>query len=140
MDMELIERLIGLLEASRVTELDFTAGTTRVRIERHGAAAHASAAMAAGAPPPAPARAPGADHRIAAGMAGTFFRAAGPGHAPFVSEGDLVQDGQTIAILEAMKMLNPVEADVAGRITRILVENGTSVAAGTPLFVVALPG
>lgn len=137
MDMELIERLIGLVEASRVTELDFTAGTLRVRIERHGAAVPA---MAAEAPPPAQARAPEADHRIAAGMAGTFFRAAGPGHAPFVSEGDIVQDGQTIAILEAMKMLNPVEADIAGRITRILVENGTSVAAGTPLFVVASPG
>lgn len=140
MDMELIERLIGLVESSRVAELDFATGALRVRIERRGAAFPAPAAVSPEPPPPAPARDPKAAHRIAAGMAGTFFRAAGPGEAPFVSEGDIVQDGQTLGILEAMKMLNPVEADIAGRITRVLVENGTSVAAGTPLFVLEPSG
>lgn len=135
MDLDLIERLIGLVEFSRVTELDFTAGDLHVRIERRAAAPPTPSLQPT---VPAPAREPPPDllHCLAAGMAGTFFRAPGPGQVPFVSEGDTVEAGQTLAILEAMKMLNPVEADLAGRIMQVLIEDGASVSAGTPLFVI----
>ncbi len=149
MDIEFIERLIALLDRSRCIELDYVEGDTRVRVLREvdpragqgsgdrppGAnqtTPPASGSAASGTRPPA------SDHVIAAGIVGTFFRSPGPGQPPFVSEGDLVEEGQTLAILEAMKTLNPVEADRAGRILRIHVEDGVAVEAGTPIFTIAL--
>ncbi len=147
MDWDLIERLIGLVERSRVTDLECTVAGTRVRIERHAGAGAASVSVTAGrvepakspaeTPPARPAPEPPAAHTVAAGLFGTFYRSPAPGQPPFVSEGDAVEEGQTLAILEAMKMLNPVEADRAGRISRILVEDGVAVEAGTPLFILA---
>ena len=125
-----------------MTELDYAEGGVRVRIIR-GAGPPPGPARVVQAGPAAdvePGRAaagdigPGAGHTLLAGMPGTFYRAPAPGQTPFVSVGDRVEDGQTLAILEAMKMLNPVEADRAGRIVRILVEDGAAVDAGTPLF------
>ena len=140
MDLDLIERLIGLVERSRVTELDYAEGGVRVRIVRGDGTrpsldVHPVAqALTAATEPDRITADPGAGHTIAAGMPGTFYRAPAPGEPPFVSVGDKVEDGQTLAILEAMKMLNPVEADRPGRILAIPVENGAVVEAGTPLF------
>ena len=139
MTLDFIERLIGLVERSRVTEIDYTEGGARVRIARGAPAGvlRPDQPIAGGAPATtvtvhhAP---PATEHIVTAGMIGTFFRAPGPGQAPFVAEGDIVEEGRTLAILEAMKMLNPVEADRAGRIVRILMDDGASVEAGTPLF------
>ena len=146
MDLTWIEQLIGLVERSRVIELVYAEGGTRVRITK--AAVPPSGARTAapdqparetvlgdptqGRPPPA------GSHVVAAGMAGTFYRSPSPGEAPFVSEGDRVDDGQTLAILEAMKMLNPIEADRAGRVQRILAADGATVEVGTPLFDLAI--
>ena len=146
MDFYLIERLIGLVEQSRVTEMDLTVAGIRVRIDRRVDQEPETAVVRSGeARSRTPSEAvapqqPHADvleerhHTIVAGLFGTFFRAPAPDQKPFVSGGDVVEEGQTLAILEAMKMLNPVEADRAGRILRILVENGVAVEAGTPLF------
>ena len=126
-----IERLIALVERSRVTELDYTDGQTRVRIVR--------AAAQQSTPSPTSETAPSNHHILPAGMFGTFYRAPAPDQPPFVSEGDQIEEGQVLAILEAMKVFNRVEADRAGRVTRILVENGATVQAGTPLFAIAPP-
>ena len=138
MDFDLIERLIGLVEQSRVTELVYTEGGTRVRVARADGEREVGGS-AVRAPTSSPAEPRPDTFVITAGMPGTFYRSPAPGQAPFVSEGDEVDDGRTLAIVEAMKMLNPVEADRAGRIARILVENGASVGVGTPLFELALP-
>ena len=137
MDLALIEKLMRLLEASDLQELDVNEGGMRIRLakKRSGGAVQEAEPTAAVPPPPrdAPVEQPTA-HRIIAGMAGTFYRSPSPGAPPFVTEGMAIRDGQQLAIIEAMKMLNPVEADMDGMITRILLGDGDSVSPGTALF------
>jgi acetyl-CoA carboxylase biotin carboxyl carrier protein len=104
------------------------------------APAHSTAGTTATATAPAPAErqadeTPGARHEVCADTVGVFYRAAEPGATPFVSEGDAVRPGQQVAIIEAMKLMIPVEADRAGRVVEFLVDDGTAVEHGQPLFV-----
>jgi len=141
LDLDEIRALIRLATEADITELDVDAPHVKVRIKKaHGnSAGNVSVDLAAPAPPPAPAVAAPPDARlapIAAPMVGTFYRASKPDAEPFVKEGDEVHVGQTVCVLEAMKMFNEIPSDVAGRIARILVENGAPVEYGQPLFLV----
>ena len=154
MDVGFLGRLIALVERfPRLTELDYAEGGTQVRIARNphgGASATEMVGRSPADPPPgSPTEGPAtnvaatevtatdaAEHTVSAGTPGTFFRA--PGRPPFVAEGDRVREGQTLGLLEAMKVLNPVEADRDGRVLRILVEDGAAVAAGTPLLILSI--
>ncbi|WP_349437071.1 acetyl-CoA carboxylase biotin carboxyl carrier protein [Pararhizobium sp. A13] len=143
MDLDLIERLMRLLENSSVNELELTENGTRIRLSKTVAAprpsASSAAASSAGARAEATASASAArpkEHVIVAGLPGTFYRSPLPGEAPFVEIGALVEDGRKLGIIEAMKMMNPVEADCAGRITAIHVEDGAAVTAGMPLMTI----
>jgi acetyl-CoA carboxylase biotin carboxyl carrier protein len=141
MDLALIEKLMRLLEASDLQELDVNEAGTRIRLakKRSGSSPLDIEPIAAVIKPPLgnPAER-STSHRIIAGMAGTFYRSPSPGAPPFVTEGAEIRDGQQLAIIEAMKMLNPVEADMDGVVTRILLEDGDSVSPGTAMFEVAL--
>lgn len=147
MDLDLIERLMRLLESSSVNELELTEDGTRIRLAKTvtqsppPAAPRAASSAAAGAQAGAAAAASttsttAATHIIVAGLPGTFYRSPMPGEPPFVEVGDLVEDGQKLAIVEAMKMMNPVEADCAGRITAIHLPDAAPVAAGMALFTI----
>jgi len=143
MDLDLIERLMRLLENSSVNELELTENGTRIRLSKTVAAPRSStssaAASSAGARAEATASASAAgpkEHVIVAGLPGTFYRSPLPGEPPFVEVGALVEDGRKLAIIEAMKMMNPVEADCAGRITAIHVKDGAAVTAGMPLMTI----
>lgn len=153
MDIRKVKKLIELLEESNVAEIEIHEGEESVRISRHGAASP-SFFMPAGAPPqapqvsPAPAAAapepssaapsePEDGTIVRSPMVGTFYRSPSPGTKPFVEEGAEVKLGDTLCIIEAMKILNQIEAEVAGRIKRILVENGQPVEYNQPLFVIA---
>ena len=153
MDLRKLKTLIELVETSGIAELEIQEGEERVRITRsHGViaplavpapvvavAAPGSPAAAAAAPPPATA-APTAEetgHVVKSPMVGTFYRAATPGSKAFVEVGDTVQEGATLCIVEAMKLMNEIEADKGGVIKAILVENGQPVEFGQPLFVIA---
>jgi acetyl-CoA carboxylase biotin carboxyl carrier protein len=137
MDLALIEKLMRLLEASDLQELDINHGGTRIRLakKRSGGAVPEGEPVVATSEPPrdTPVEQP-TKHRIIAGMAGTFYRSPSPGAPPFVTEGSKIRDGQQLAIIEAMKMLNPVEADTNGVITRILLKDGASISPGMALF------
>lgn len=138
LDLEEIRALIRLAAESDITELFVDAPHVKVRIRK------AASAPAGGMRIEAPAaterdaeRAPEPQYvPIVAPMVGTFYRSPKPDAPPFVSEGDLVQVGQTVCILEAMKLFNEITSEVAGRIVRVLVENGTPVEYGQPLFLV----
>ncbi|HKV43713.1 MAG TPA: acetyl-CoA carboxylase biotin carboxyl carrier protein [bacterium] len=138
LDLDEIRALIQLATEADITELDVDAPHVKVRIKK----AHRNSAgrIAVDLTPPAAAAA--ADDPeirlvpIAAPMVGTFYRSAKPDAAPFVSEGDEVHIGQTVCILEAMKLFNEIPSDVDGRIVRILVESGAPVEYGQPLFLV----
>jgi acetyl-CoA carboxylase biotin carboxyl carrier protein len=139
MDFDLIDRLMRMLEASDLNELDVTEGGMRIRLVKQ--ASEAEFAAAPKSSPAAPATTPTADapsatRQINAGMAGTFYRAPAPGAKPFVEVGDRVHDGDQIAIIEAMKLLNPVEADCDGVITQILPADGDGVEPGVLLFTI----
>jgi len=151
MDLRKLKTLIDLVSESNVSELEITEAEGKVRIVKGGGAvvqqfvaapmqapvAQAAAAAAAGAAvpelpaPPAP-----AGHVIKSPMVGTFYRAASPGAKPFVDVGSQVKEGDTVCIIEAMKILNEIEADKSGTVTRILGENGQAVEYGQPLFVI----
>ncbi len=143
MDIRKIKKLIELLEESGIAELEIHEGEESVRISRYGTAAPAPV-IAAAAPPTIPmaAAVPEAEptaisgHTVNAPMVGTFYRAASPGTAPFVEEGQTVQIGDTLCIIEAMKLLNQIEADKAGVIKAILVKNGEPVEYGEPMFAI----
>ncbi|KQS90381.1 acetyl-CoA carboxylase biotin carboxyl carrier protein [Rhizobium sp. Leaf453] len=146
MDLDLIERLMRLLESSDVNELEVSENGMRIRLSKTAtqpARAQASSAASASATDgnaSAPASASSVkskDHVVVAGLPGTFYRSPLPGELPFVQVGDTVEDGRKLAIIEAMKMMNPVEADCAGTITAIHLEDGAAVAAGVPLFTIA---
>ena len=153
MDLRKLKTLIDLVSESNISELEITEAEGKVRIVKGSLLAAAplpapapaviAAAPAvvgeAGAPGgPAPAPVPPAPEvkAIKSPMVGTFYRAATPGGKPFIEVGDEVKEGQPVCIIEAMKIMNEIEADLAGRIARILVENGQAVEFGQPLFVI----
>jgi acetyl-CoA carboxylase biotin carboxyl carrier protein len=152
MDIRKIKKLIELLEESGIAEIEIKEGEEAVRISRMpagGAAAQplplaqsAAPAAVATAPAAAPAAEGGApkpkpnEHVITAPMVGTFYGSPSPGAKAFVEIGDEVKVGQVLCIIEAMKMMNQIEADRAGRITSIMARNGDPVEFGQPLFVV----
>ncbi|MEJ6024151.1 acetyl-CoA carboxylase biotin carboxyl carrier protein [Ramlibacter sp. PS4R-6] len=154
MDLRKLKTLIDLVSESNVSELEITEAEGKVRIVKGGGAgqqmmapmvmpaAQAVAAPALAAAPapqagaaPAPAAAP-TGHVVKSPMVGTFYRSASPGAKPFLEIGSQVKEGDTVCIIEAMKILNEIEADKAGTITQILVENGQAVEYGQPLFVI----
>jgi len=146
MDTRKIKALIALLEESDVTEIEIHEGEESVRISRHkqvvsapvAAVMPAAAAPVAAAPVAAEAAAPAkhSGHEVTAPMVGTFYRSSSPGAKPFAEVGQQVNEGDTLCIIEAMKMLNQIESDKAGKISAILVENGQPIEYGQPLFVI----
>jgi acetyl-CoA carboxylase biotin carboxyl carrier protein len=153
MDLRKLKTLIDLVSESNVSELEITEAEGKVRIVKGGGgngqmfappgvsagAASAQALPATAAPQAAPApAAPAAPagHVVKSPMVGTFYRAASPGGKPFIELGAQVKEGDTICIIEAMKILNEIDADKAGTITQILAENGQAVEYGQPLFVI----
>ena len=150
MDLRKLKTLIDLVSESNVSELEITEAEGKVRIVKAGttvvqqvvaapvpAAAPAAAAAAhAAAVPELPAPAVPSGHIVKSPMVGTFYRASSPGAKPFVEIGSTVKEGETLCIVEAMKILNEIEADKSGTITRILGENGQAVEYGQPLFII----
>jgi acetyl-CoA carboxylase biotin carboxyl carrier protein len=150
MDLRKLKKLIDLVEASGIAELEITEGEEKVRIAKSIAGApmmmaHAPQMMHAPAPAAvaAPAAAQPAEdavpegHVVRSPMVGTFYRAPAPGANNFAEVGQSVNAGDTLCIIEAMKLLNEIEADQGGIIKAILVENGQPVEYGEPLFVIA---
>jgi acetyl-CoA carboxylase biotin carboxyl carrier protein len=150
MDLRKLKKLIDLVQESGITELEVTEGEERVRI-RSGSAPEVSPAAPPGlattqtmpvlaptAAPPAEPEPPGAPagHVVKSPMVGTFYRAGSPGTKAFAEVGDTVKAGQTICIIEAMKLMNEIECDKDGVVKSILVENGQPVEYGEPLFVI----
>jgi acetyl-CoA carboxylase biotin carboxyl carrier protein len=162
MDIRKIKKLIELLEESGVAEIEIKEGEESVRIARQSpagshshpvaapvthspsAAAHRPAAGStrpAAHPSPAPDEAPGAplagegENVVTAPMVGTFYNAPAPGAKPFVEIGDQIQAGQVLCVIEAMKMMNQIESEIAGRVRAILINNGEPVEFGQPLFI-----
>jgi acetyl-CoA carboxylase biotin carboxyl carrier protein len=148
MDLRKLKTLIELVETSGIAELEIQEGEERVRITRAGAQPPSTvmlhAAPAVAAPSPLAAASPAAEpappasegHVVKSPMVGTFYRSASPGARPFVEIGDTVNPGDTLCIVEAMKLMNEIEADAAGAIKAILVENGQAVEYGQSLFVI----
>jgi acetyl-CoA carboxylase biotin carboxyl carrier protein len=155
MDLRKLKTLIDLVAESGIAELEITEGDDKVRIVKSGSAPQAShvshvyaAPSMASAPAEAPAVAAAATAAAASApaapegkvikspMVGTFYRASAPGAEPFVSVGASVSEGQTVCVIEAMKLMNEIPADVSGVIKEILVENGQPVEFGQPLFVI----
>lgn len=156
MDLRKLKTLIDLVAESGIAELEITEGEDKVRIVKSSAAPQAShvshvyaAPTAAAAPaaavsdaaaaasPAAPAAAEPQGKVIKSPMVGTFYRSSAPGADPFVSVGTSVSEGQTMCVIEAMKLMNEIPADCAGVVKEILVENGEPVEFGQPLFVLA---
>jgi acetyl-CoA carboxylase biotin carboxyl carrier protein len=157
MDIRKVKKLIELLEESGVSEIEIKEGEESVRISRHptgvvhtiaapahyaapaapglaGAASPAASAPAAAVPAPAPAHSP--DSVVTAPMVGTFYSAPAPGAKPFVEIGSEVKPGDVLCIIEAMKMMNQIESDKAGRVVSVLAKNGDPVEFGQTLFIV----
>jgi acetyl-CoA carboxylase biotin carboxyl carrier protein len=154
MDLRKLKTLIDLVAESDIAELEVTEGESKVRIVKSSAIPQNQMVMV---PPqgvqqystpsmgaPAPASAPAVDaapaepsgHVVKSPMVGTFYRSSAPGAPSFVEVGSNVKEGDTICIIEAMKLLNEIDADLSGTITKILVENGQPVEFGQPLFVI----
>jgi acetyl-CoA carboxylase biotin carboxyl carrier protein len=149
MDLRKLKKLIDLVEESGIAELEITEGEEKVRITHHTAgqnivyasspmqqqpmmmAPSAPAVAVAPAPPPEP-----EGHAVKSPMVGTFYRSASPGTKVFVEVGQSVNPGDTLCIIEAMKLLNEIEADHGGVIKAVLVENGQPVEYGEPLFII----
>ena len=152
MDLRKLKTLIDLVSESNISELEITEADGKVRIVKADpnlvaqpgqAQMYAMAAPVALAPAAAPAAAvapevvvPPAGHAVKSPMVGTFYRTANPGAKPFVELGTVVKEGQPVCIIEAMKIMNEIEADKSGTITRILCENGQPVEYGQPLFII----
>lgn len=146
MDLRKLKTLIDLVSESDISELEITEAEGKVRIVKGGAQsvvytqaapAAAPAAVAAAAPAAiAEVAAAPTGHQVKSPMVGTFYGASSPGAAPFVAVGDAVKKGQTVCIIEAMKLLNEIEADADGVITQILAQNGDPVEFGQPLFII----
>jgi acetyl-CoA carboxylase biotin carboxyl carrier protein len=151
MDLRKLKTLIELVESSGIAELEIEEGEERVRITRAVAASPASTIVPvtphtvivpASGPGPASAPAPETPvepegHQVKSPMVGTFYRSASPGAKAFVEVGDAVQVGDTLCIIEAMKLMNEIESDKAGIVKQVLVENGQPVEFGQPLVVIA---
>ena len=150
MDLRKLKTLIDLVSESNVSELEITEAEGKVRIVKGGGAvampvmqtavaapvAVATPAVAAVPAAEAPAAAEPAGHTVKSPMVGTFYRSSSPGAKAFVEVGDTIKQGDTICIVEAMKILNEIEADKTGTVTQILVDNGQAVEYGQPLFVI----
>jgi acetyl-CoA carboxylase biotin carboxyl carrier protein len=143
MDIRKIKKLIDLIEESDIAEIEIREGEESVKISRYSAAAPVQYAAPVAAPVaagPAASAAPVEEkvsgHVVKSPMVGTFYRSASPGSASFVEIGQSVSNGQTLCIIEAMKILNQIEADKSGKIKQILVENGHPVEYGQPLFII----
>ncbi len=153
MDLRKLKTLIDLVAESDIAELEVTEGESKVRIVKSSGVPQSQVVMmpqqsmpqnmAAPAAPQAPAAAPVAaapaepeGHVVKSPMVGTFYRASAPGKPPFVEVGSTVKEGDTLCIIEAMKLLNEIDADASGVIKQILVENGQPVEFGQPLFVI----
>jgi acetyl-CoA carboxylase biotin carboxyl carrier protein len=147
MDIRKVKKLIELLEESGIAEIEIKEGEESVRISRmptgHAAQPmYSFAAPQTTAPPPPAVAAPAAaaprnaGHVVTAPMVGTFYASATPGAKPFVTLGDEVKIGQVLCIIEAMKMMNQIESDKAGRITSVIAQNAEPVEFGQPLFVI----
>ncbi|MEJ1404054.1 MAG: acetyl-CoA carboxylase biotin carboxyl carrier protein [Candidatus Sedimenticola sp. (ex Thyasira tokunagai)] len=148
MDIRKVKKLIELVEESDIAEIEIHEGEESVRISRNSAtapvayAAPAPAPVAAAAPAPA-AAAPAEEtaeiisgHQVKSPMVGTYYAAATPGAKPFVTEGQSVSAGDTLCIIEAMKILNQIESDKSGVVKKILVENGQPVEYNEPMFII----
>lgn len=145
MDLRKLKTLIDLVSESNVSELEITEAEGKVRIVKSGGTVvqqyvatpnPAAAAPAATAMAELPAPAAQTGHVVKSPMVGTFYRASSPGAKSFVEVGSVVKEGETICIIEAMKILNEIEADKSGTVARILGENGQAVEYGQPLFVI----
>ncbi|MBK6652250.1 MAG: acetyl-CoA carboxylase biotin carboxyl carrier protein [Betaproteobacteria bacterium] len=155
MDLRKLKTLIDLVSESNVSELEITEAEGKIRIvkggtqtgavggQTHTAAPMAYVAQPAPAAAPAPVVVPVTEvaaaplgHTVKSPMVGTFYRSSSPGAAAFIEIGSVVKEGDTICIIEAMKILNEIEADKAGTITQILGQNGQAVEYGQPLFVI----
>jgi acetyl-CoA carboxylase biotin carboxyl carrier protein len=149
MDLRKLKTLIDLVSESNISELEITEAEGKVRIVKAGAPgtvgtpmmmmAPAPAAMpvaAAAAPAAVPAEPVETGHVVKSPMVGTFYRASSPGAKPLVDVGQVVKEGESICIIEAMKIMNEIEADKSGTIVRVLAENGAAVEFGQPLFVI----
>ena len=149
MDLRKLKKLIDLVQESGIGELEITEGEEKVRISRSGTGQpylmsspggmQPASMDAAGAAPAAPAPAVPAEptgHTLKSPMVGTFYRSPSPGAPPFIEVGQSVAKGQTLCIIEAMKLLNEIESDAAGVVKAILVESGQPVEYGQPLFLI----
>jgi acetyl-CoA carboxylase biotin carboxyl carrier protein len=154
MDLRKLKTLIDLVAESDIAELEVTEGESKVRIVKSSAipqnqvmmvpqqgVQQFSAPAVAGAAAPAAAPAPAAPaeptgHVVKSPMVGTFYRSSAPGAPAFVEVGSTVKEGDTLCIIEAMKLLNEIDADLSGTVTKVLVENGQPVEFGQPLFVI----
>jgi len=145
MDIRKVKKLIELLEESGIAEIEIHEGEESVRISRYSPSAPIQQYAPAPFAPPAPVAAAAESapekpvltgHTVNSPMVGTFYRAASPGAPDFVKVGDSVKEGETICIIEAMKILNQIEADKSGVVKAILVENAQPVEFGQPLFVI----
>ena len=153
MDIRKVKKLIELLDESGIAEIEITEGEESVRISRYAAGAPAApvAAQVIAPPPPAaveanpapaavdaapPAEPEEDGYEVEAPMVGTFYAASSPGAAPYIQVGDRVSEGDTLCIIEAMKMMNQIEADVSGVIKSIRVQNGEPVEFGQTLVVI----
>jgi len=154
MDLRKLKKLIDLVEESGISELEITEGEEKVKIVKGGVGAAATAQVSAAhavslpakapatqaaspnAAPAAPAEAKQEGHVLKSPMVGTFYRSPSPDAKAFVEVGQTVKEGQTICIIEAMKLMNEIEVDASGVVKAILVENGQPVEYGQPLFVI----
>ena len=155
MDLRKLKTLIDLVSDSNVSELEITEAEGKVRIVKGGTTVvqtYAPAPSYPSQPAPAPAAGPGVGaapavalpmvteqppgHTVKCPMVGTFYRSASPGAKAFVEIGDVIKEGDTICIVEAMKILNEIEADKSGTVTHVLCENGQAVEYGQPLFTI----
>jgi acetyl-CoA carboxylase biotin carboxyl carrier protein len=149
MDLRKLKTLIDLVSESNISELEITEAEGKVRIVKAGAAGTgASMMMMAPAPVAAPVGAVAAaappvvaepvetGHTVKSPMVGTFYRSSSPGSKPMAEVGQAVKEGESICIIEAMKIMNEIEADKSGTITRVLVDDGRAVEFGQPLFVI----
>ena len=151
MDLRKLKKLIDLVQESGIAELEITEGEEKVRINRMGNVAQMPTMMAMPqaapvAAPSLPATAPIAaapeaaaepeGHVVKSPMVGTFYRSSSPGAKPFIEVGQNINAGETLCIIEAMKLLNEIEADQSGVVKKVLVENGQPVEYGQPLFII----
>ena len=146
MDLRKLKTLIDLVSESNVSELEITEAEGKVRIVKSSAAPLimqqpamtmvAAPVVAVAAAPVAEAAALPTGHAVKSPMVGTFYRSSSPGAKPFVEIGSVIKEGETICIIEAMKILNEIEADKSGTVTKILCENGQAVEYGQALFMI----